>query len=143
MPAYRPLAQRFWEKVRKTDNCWNWTGAVSTRGYGVIGVTAHRTDYAHRVSYRLAGGVLPSDRRFTLDHLCRNSLCVNPGHLELVAQRENIHRGELGILRSGCRRGHPYPENERRRWRTGARFCIACRREYDRNRRPNRKGCNL
>ena len=30
--------QKFWDKIRKTDNCWFWEGALNDSGYGVMGV---------------------------------------------------------------------------------------------------------
>jgi hypothetical protein len=59
--------------------------------------------------------------------------------MELVTQRENILRGRLGVLKTACIHGHPYPENQRIRRTTGTRFCIACRRLADRARYPRRK----
>lgn len=47
---------------------------------------------AHRFSYELLRGPIP--KGMTLDHRCRNTLCVNPWHLEIVTHRENVLRGE-------------------------------------------------
>lgn len=103
-----PLEERFWEKVNKTDTCWLWTGATSGRGYGDSWRDGKKIK-AHRLSYELLVGPIPSG--LTLDHLCRNILCVNPTHLEPVTQRENVRRGETSTRQSAkthCPKGHSY-----------------------------------
>ncbi len=107
----RPWRDRFWEKVSLPDSadpelCWLWVGAITT-GYGVIGVDG-RKQYAHRLSYRDAKGEIPPG--LEIDHLCRNTSCVRPAHLEAVTHRENVSRGkgpgaEHG-RRTHCSRGH-------------------------------------
>lgn len=41
--------------------------------------------------YELLVGPIPEG--LTIDHLCRNTMCVNPDHLEPVTHRENLMRG--------------------------------------------------
>lgn len=90
----RPIAERLLRKLdRSSAECWTWTGAVSTSGYGVIGVSSTATDYVHRAAYRAWVGPIPAGRH--IDHLCRNRLCANPAHLEAVTQAENNRRAAL------------------------------------------------
>ncbi len=84
----RPVADRFWEKVDVTDDCWEWL-ATRGRGYGKF-KTDHQMKWAHRVAWEMLIGPIPDG--LTLDHLCRNPGCVNPAHLEPVTQAENNRR---------------------------------------------------
>lgn len=110
------VVERFWDKVDQTSDCWNWVGAVSGHGYGNF-KAGPRYAMAHRFAYELLVGSIPEGLQ--IDHLCRNRRCVNPDHLEPVAARENVRRGETPLanrLRSAqmthCHRGHPRtPQN--------------------------------
>ena len=90
MPPYRPLAERFWEKCEPepNSNCWLWIGARNADGYGLIGRFRQRgSSLAHRVSYELHGGT-PGELRVL--HRCDTPPCVNPTHLFLGTQRDNV-----------------------------------------------------
>lgn len=92
MPRIYPaMPDRFWSKVdrRADDECWNWTGSTSPGGYGRIKMGAKNT-YAHRVSLSLVGVEIPA--KMHVDHLCENTRCVNPAHLDVVSCRENHQR---------------------------------------------------
>lgn len=70
-------------------SCWNWGGVVDAKGYGRFDLGG-RPQKAHRVAYELIVGPIPAN--LTIDHLCRNKLCVNPDHLEPVTNVENVRR---------------------------------------------------
>lgn len=74
----------------KTD-CWIWQLAKTRNGYGFVREPHGKMVYAHRHYYERVHGPIPTDRQ--ADHLCRVRACVNPDHLELVTQVENIRRG--------------------------------------------------
>lgn len=83
---WRPLEQRFWEKVQRAEGCWLWMGGKFAAGYGRIGAGG-RSLKAHRVAYELLVGAIPDGLQ--IDHKCRNKLCVNPDHLQAVTQQKN------------------------------------------------------
>jgi hypothetical protein len=96
--------EHFMRYVAKSeDGCWEWTGYRIAAGYGKVTILGtRRKDLAHRVSYRLFVGPIPDG--LTIDHLCRNTGCVRPDHLEPVTLRENIRRANPE--RTTCRHGH-------------------------------------
>lgn len=77
---------RFWNKVDKTDTCWNYTGYKDCDGYGIF--YAGKPFRAHRFSALIAGKDVSKP---IMRHLCNNPSCVNPSHLEPGTQFENIH----------------------------------------------------
>lgn len=116
------------------DTCFLWAGATTTSGYGQA-TFGGRHVYAHRLLYQLMRGQIPEG--MVIDHLCRQPLCVNPAHLEVVTNAENIRRGNspgaIAARTNRCMRGHELtPENTYIRLDNGHRMCRACRRERDR-----------
>jgi len=122
--------ERFWAKVRKSENpigCWEWIAGKNFGGYGTFRV-GNRTVPAHRWAYEHLVGTIPPE--LECDHLCRVRCCVNPAHIELVTSRENTLRG-VGLAaqnarQTTCKNGHPLVDGPKQRG------CPQCRAEYKR-----------
>lgn len=113
--------------------CWIWHGAVSNGRYGSIFYQG-RMQKAHRVAWILVNGPVPENR--DLDHLCRNTRCINPDHLEPVSRSENLRRSPLmdrHSMRTHCIRGHEFTSENTRRRSNGHRVCKECMRMHIRN----------
>lgn len=112
------------------SGCWLWTGGWNTYGYGSF--YAHGENMgAHRYSYLLYRGIIPEG--MTVDHLCRVRCCVNPAHLTLKTNKENVLCG-LGrtannARKTYCARGHMFDEANTILRKTGGRTCRVCARE--------------
>jgi|SRR5687767_5564199 len=118
------LEERAWTKIRKDPSgCWIWTATLNPDGYGRIRV-GKRTVFAHRAMYELQVGPIPAGLQ--LDHLCRVRECVNPEHLEPVTNRENSRRASS--LVTHCPSHHAYSPENTRYTKTGARYCLTCKR---------------
>jgi len=122
--------ERFWSKVKKSNNCWEWISAKTEAGYGEFYYKG-KPVYAHRLSYELLIGEIPDGLH--IDHLCRNRGCVNPEHLEPVKQGENLRRGEhvnQNKFKTHCVHGHEFNEKNtmirRRPNRKPSRECLVC-----------------
>lgn len=122
-PTSPSLPAGFWARIDATGDCWEWTGKQTAKGYGQY-TTRTKTWRAHRAAYQALVGPIPET--LTLDHLCRNRLCVNPDHLEPIDNRTNILRGHSPSARharqTACIRGHV----DWTRLRDGKRRCQTC-----------------
>ncbi len=129
-------ATRFWSKVDTTGECWEWTAAKDRYGYGKFWIDGKRKK-AHRVAYELEVGEIPQG--LELDHLCRNTACVRPDHLEAVTHKQNTLRGEglsaQNARKTHCDSGHPFDDANTYVRRYGGRDCRTCNRERMRRRR--------
>lgn len=139
----RPLADRFWPKVRKSDGCWEWTRATTTHGYGKFSVATAVWDRAHRVAWKLTNGPIP-DGMFVCHH-CDNPLCVRPDHLFLGTHGDNMRdastKGRMpgwNAARTHCKHGHAFTHENtlvsRGKRGNPARSCRTCNRTNGRER---------
>lgn len=114
-------------RVNKTETCWNWTGCVANNGYSKLRIQNKHTS-AHRIFYKWFKGEIEDGLQ--IDHLCRNKLCVNPGHLEAVTPKINILRSEgvgaKNSRRNSCIRNHPLSGENLYMTPDGRRECKVC-----------------
>lgn len=141
---YRDIASRHdtWARMVNSTNfngpngCWEWTKTLNDEGYGIYAHTEMGNVFAHRLALHVAGRPVPVD--LTVDHLCFNRKCVNPGHLDIVPMAVNILRGMTAGGRNArkthCKHGHEFtPENtyigkSRSKIGTTTRTCKTCTR---------------
>jgi hypothetical protein len=130
MQALEKVKDRFESKVLKTKSCWIWQASKNDKGYGMFWLNG-RYVRAHRFFYMIFKGAL--DSSLVIDHLCKNTLCVNPNHLEQVTQAENVRRGSAGKInnsqarKTNCPKGHEYSRLNK----SGHRLCGKCRSEQE------------
>jgi len=108
---------RFFAKVYKTlDGCWNWTSETqrSRLPYGRFWMDG-KSHLAHRVAWLIEGRPL-LDSEFVLHH-CDNPRCVNPAHLFLGTQTDNMRdaKAKGRLKHPGMMKGHTLSQGERHR----------------------------
>lgn len=135
------IESRFWDKCTIAANgCWEWSGYLNPQGYGHFASETKKVMLVHRWTYQRFVGELIDGLQ--IDHLCRNTKCCNPDHLEQVSQEENSQR-TVGLKfshyargdREYCKWGHEMtPDNSYKRPdRVNSYACRKCMVIYNRN----------
>lgn len=92
---------RFWKKVNKNSGqfydgteCWLWTGALRTEGYGQF---RHYPDRPYRASHHVAYELLvgPINKLHRYYHLCEHRNCVNPEHIQEIPFHKEVYAQEF------------------------------------------------
>ena len=127
---------RFWRKVDTSGDCWLWIAGKTADGYGSFR-PRHKVMRAHVYSFILHFG--PYDRRLYVRHSCDVPACVNPAHLSLGTQFDNMRdmvaRGRAGnryATTTHCQSGHAFDEVNTYVKGRGHRSCRTCHRERKR-----------
>lgn len=126
--------------VDPETGCWEWAKSRDGKRYPMKWVDG-APHLAHRWYWEQRNGPIPAG--LVIDHVCANTFCVNPDHLEPVTQRENVMRSK-GITaknaqKTHCAKGHPFNEANTAFRKNGGRTCLACKRENNRCRMDKKR----
>lgn len=132
--------RRLYSSIDTSGDCWIWTGTIRVGNAGEERgwfFANYKWQPATRALWQHLVGRIPAG--LELDHLCRNTICVNPDHLEPVTTAENIRRSfsasGLNRRKSACHRGHPFNRDNTYVNPQGHRVCRECQRGHQRRHR--------
>jgi hypothetical protein len=96
---------RFLKKFKQEseNECWLWIGSKDYYGYGTFWLNG-KPEQSHRISYQLSKGEIPKGIKVL--HKCDNPSCVNPNHLFLGTQKDNMsdckNKGRISKAPRNC-----------------------------------------
>lgn len=104
------LDERIWPRTERTGDCWEWQGAITAGGYGMIKLGPRHSPnfYVHRLVFEAFNGRIP-DGAF-ICHRCDNPRCCRPEHLFLGDARiNNRDKASKGRGKGPCLGGEKNP----------------------------------
>lgn len=132
-----PRLDRFFRDCIESEaGCWVKQHGIDRHGYSSVDLPGGTRQRGHRFVWEEFRGPIPDG--LVLDHLCRNTACVNPDHLEPVTIAVNNQRGKALLME--CKYGHKYDESNTYVTPSGSRNCRACRARSLRELRARRSG---
>jgi len=128
----------FDDHVNKLEECWLWTGALNSKGYGVFrNPETGKTTKAHKYAWIRVNGPVPKGKE--LAHSCHVRRCVNPSHITPKRHIENIREQAIVIRnRTHCKRGHELTYSNTYVTKLGYKTCITCRDFFNRKRKERK-----
>lgn len=134
---------KFFSQIQVLKNgCWQWTGGKYSNGYARSRFLS-KEHLVHRWAYEQFIGPIPDD--LDCHHVCYNRSCVNPAHLELRTNRDNVLDKDSSspalknMNKTHCKRDHLFDINNTLLDKNGWRSCRICHKERERARRMRAK----
>lgn len=121
------VQQRYLDSLHAEGECLVSSYSVGSHGYAQVGwhQDGRRVMHlGHRIAWFIAHGELPANG-LTVDHLCRNRRCGRIDHLRLLSNVENA-RLNGNAVKTHCKRGHAFSDENAYRDGKGHRRCRAC-----------------
>ncbi len=123
MPRKTQLARWNEKWIEVESGCHEWQAAKNQNGYGNFwDATSRQMRGAHRVGWEMLIGPIPPGME--LDHICKNTSCVNMAHLRIVTGSFNTMYGH-GSTEFVCKHGHVGHFKDRGK---AGRLCVPCSR---------------
>lgn len=100
------------EIKQKINKCWEWCGYIHSQNkYSYYAYKSGKSLRVHKLLIQSFNGQEVPFNKVT-DHLCKNTKCINPFHLEIVTPKENLMRSSnivaMNAKKTHCKRGHEF-----------------------------------